>query len=112
MNKKSFRVIHINGISGLILAISVVLMIIGIVFVAPTYGIKFLWNTQIHTRTVLPMIGFVQSTLLWIAGALIFSLFFKNRIKFKFKDVSDLTNEEYQKLMEEIEKKENEYEDK
>ena len=112
MNKKGFRVIQINGMSGLIMAIIVVLTIIGVVLVAPTYGIKFLWNTQIHTRTALPSISFIQATLLWIAGALVVSMFFKNKIKLKFKDVSDLSNEEYQKLIEEIEKKEYDDENK
>ena len=112
MNKKGFRVIQINGMSGLIMAILVVFTIIGIVFVAPTYGIKFLWNTQIHTRAALPSISFIQATLLWIAGALILSMFFKNRIRLKFKDVTNLSQEEYQKLIEEIEKKEYEDEDK
>ncbi len=112
MNRKGFKIIQINGISGLIMAVSVVLIIIGIIFIAPTYGIKFLWNTQIHTRTTLPSISFLQATLLWIAGALIFSLFFKNRIHLKFKDVTGLSQEEYQKLIEEIENKENHDEDK
>ena len=112
MNKKGFRVIQINGMSGLIMAIAIVLIIIGIVFVVPTYGIKFFWNTQIHTRTMLPSISFMQATLLWIAGALIISMFFKNRIRFKFKDVTNLSPEEYKKLVEEIEKKEYDDENK
>lgn len=112
MNRKGFRVIQINGFSGLILAVMVVLVIIGIIFVAPTYGIKFLWNTQVHTRTALPSISFIQATLLWVAGALCASMFFKNKIRLKFKDVSDLSNEEYQRFIEEIEKKEYDDENK
>lgn len=112
MNRKGFRVIQINGISGIIMVVTIILIIIGIIFVAPTYGIKFLWNTQVHTRTVLPSISFIQASLLWVACALIVSTFFKNKIRLKFKDVSDLSNEEYQKLIEEIEQKEKEHENK
>jgi sensor histidine kinase YesM len=112
VNKQGFKIVQINGISGLIMAIAVVLMIIGIIFVAPTYAIKFLWNTQIHTRTMLPSISFIQATLLWVAGALVASVFFKNKIHLKFKDVTNLSQEEYQKLIEEIESKEKNDENK
>ena len=62
--KKGFKVIQLNGISGIILALLAVCAILGSIIILPVYGIKFLWNTYISEGLLVQTIRLSQASLL------------------------------------------------
>ena len=113
--KKNFKVVQLNGIAELILAITIVLIILGTVICLPVYGIKFLWNSFLNGYFDVPTIRLSQASLLWFAIVAIIYGQIRKKIRFKFVNVSNMSDAQlntmdYEQFMKEIkeEQKENE----
>lgn len=114
MNKK-FKVIQINGVAGLIIAISAVLLILGSIIVMPVYGIKFIWNNYISTSFMIQTIKLSQASLLWFAFIAAGYGYLRSKICFKLVNTADfpdntLSKADYEKFAEKIKKEQEENE--
>ncbi|MCQ2957643.1 MAG: hypothetical protein MJ180_01940 [Candidatus Gastranaerophilales bacterium] len=113
--KKNFRVIKLDGLTGLFLAITAVVIVVASVVSLPVYGIKFLWNHFLNGYFDVQTIRLSQASLLWFAIIAMIYGYFKSKIHFKFVNVSNfsdaqMNNMDYEKFIEKIkeEQKENE----
>ena len=114
MNKK-FKIIQINGIAGLIMALSAVVLILGSIIIMPIYGIKFLWNNYISTTFMIQTIKLSQASLLWFAVMAATYGYLRSKICFKLVNTADfqdnmLTKADYEKFAEKIKKEQEENE--
>ena len=114
--KKGFKVIQLNGISGIILALLAVCAILGSIIILPVYGIKFLWNTYISEGLLVQTIRLSQASLLWGAVLAVIYGYLKSKIQFKLVNATTFPKDrlfnkvDYEKFVEQI-KKEQEKED-
>ena len=113
--KKNFKVVQLNGITELILAIAFVVIVLGVVICLPVYGIKFLWNSFLNGYFDVPTVRLSQASLLWFAIVAVVYGQIRKKIRFKFVNVSNLTDSQintmdYEQFMKEIkeEQKKNE----
>ena len=114
MNKK-FKVIRINGLLGLFLAITAVVLAVGSIAIMPIYGVKFIWNSYISTGFEIPAIKLSQASLLWFALVAAFVGYLKSKICLKFVNTDNfedhiMTKTDYEKFMEQIKKEQEENE--
>ena len=114
MNKK-FKVIRINGLLGLFLAITAAVLAIGSVTVMPIYGVKFLWNSFVSTNFGIPSIRLSQASLLWFALVATAFGYLKSKICLKFVNTDDIQDHmmsgtDYEKFIEQIKKEQEENE--
>ena len=113
--KKNFKVVQLNGIAELILAITVVVIVLGTVLCLPVYIIKFLWNSVLNGYFDVPAVRLSQASLLWFAIVAVIYGQIRKKIKFKFVNVSNMTDAQmntmdYEQFIKEVkeEQKENE----
>ncbi len=109
--KKNFKVIQLNGMSGIILAIIAVVVVVGSFVAFPVYGIKFLWNTTISDYFGIRTIRLSQASLLWFAALSVLYGYLKSRIHFKFVNAGQITENklnsvDYEKFLEKIKEEE------
>ena len=110
--KKGFKIIQLNGISGLIMAILTVGAILFSIIVFPVYGIKFLWNTFISESFEIQTIRLAQAALLWGAVLAVVFGYLRSKIQFKLVNASTFPQDrlmnkvDYEKFIEQIKKEE------
>ena len=114
MNKK-FRVIRINGLAGLFLAITAVILVVGSITIMPIYAVKFLWNSYISTSFNIPAIRLSQASLLWFALVAAVFGYLRSKICLKFVNTDDIQDHimsktDYEKFIEQIKKEQEENE--
>ncbi len=112
MNKRKFKVIKLNGFSGLVLLLIVVLTVLLSITVLPVYGVKFLWNELVAPLANISSIRLAQAALLWFAVLAVVYGYLKSRIQFKFINQAELHDSamrqiDYEQLMENIKKEQN-----
>jgi len=113
--KKNFKVVQLNGITGLILAITLVVLVLSAILSLPIYGIKFLWNEFLNGYFDVQTIRLSQASLLWFAIVAVIYGQMRKKIRFKFVNVSNFSDTQmntmdYDQFVKEIkeEQKENE----
>ncbi len=109
MNKKKFKVIQLNGASGLLLILLLVLGLLGSFLILPLYGIKFIWNEFVSVYFNVQTIRLAQASLLWFAIIALIYGYLSKRIQFKFVNSSEFPNNDlksidYDKFVEKIKK--------
>ena len=114
MNRK-YRIIKLDGLTGILAALLTVGLIAGSIIILPVYGVKFLWNTYLSTGFSVPTIRLSQASLLWLGILALVAGYFKNRIGFKFVNMSDMQDHtisrtDYEKFLEKIKKEQEENE--
>lgn len=112
---KNFKVIRINGLLGLFIAVITVVLAVGSIAIIPIYGVKFLWNSFVSTNFGIPTIKLSQASLLWFALVAAFVGYLKSKVCLKFVNTDDIqdnmiTRTDYEKFMEEIKKEQEENE--
>ncbi len=121
---KNFKIVQINGLSGILfLALVVTGVFCGFV-IFPIWIIMTVWNAVVSDIFYGPAINYIQAAMLWTLLALILYLMLKNSVSIKIQRDSNLSEEELKELdkasvkeesEEETEKNEaskSEYEDK
>lgn len=112
MNKKNFKVIKLNGLSGLVLILLFICAVVGSLGIFPVYALKFGWNELVTSYFDVPSIRLSQAALLWCAVLATICGYLKKRIQFKFVNQADfpennLTRLDYEKFVEKIKKEQN-----
>lgn len=100
--KRNVRVIQINGIRGLLLAIFVATCLIAGFVVFPAFLTMHLWNYLAITSDSFPTINFYQGILLW--AIITFSIYIFNKKKFivSFNSQQELTDDELKDVISKI----------
>ena len=110
MNKK-FKVIQINGFSGLLL---LGFVLSGLFFgfaVFPIWVIMNCWNVVITDCLNLPTINYLQAMLLWLAISIIMYLALRGSISFKIQKEESLEPDKIKSIIKDIKEKELEQEE-
>jgi len=111
--KKNFKVIQLNGASGIILFLLIVGAILGSILILPVYGVKFIWNYFMNGYFDIQTIRLSQASLLWCAILAIIYGYLKNKIQFRFVNSANIVdnhfrNINYDDIVRKLEKEENE----
>ena len=106
---KNFKIIKLNGLSGLILFLLLVLGIVGSFAVLPVYAVKFLWNEFVNAFCGAPQIRLAQAALLWFAALAMIYGYLKKKVEFRFVNTTDFSDNnirpiDYDKFIEQIKK--------
>ena len=109
MNKKNFKVIQLNGLSGLLLLLLLLLSVAGSIAILPIYAVKFLWNEIVSTTFDIQTIRLAQAALLWFAVLSVMYGYLKKRVQFRFVNQSNFSESslkeiDYEKFIEKIKK--------
>jgi len=96
---KHFKVIQLNGLSGLFLLIFVFVGIFCGFALFPIWVIMTVWNSCIEEMFKGPSINYLQSGLLWGFLVLSFYMAFKNRVLIKLQHGEELTDIEIKKIV-------------
>lgn len=102
MNNKNLKVVSINGITALAIAIVVVLISVLVIFLCPIVIIREFWNYFVTDLLSLPEIGYLHAFLLWSAGALTIFVLIKNRIKISFQSYKGDADSDFEEILHEI----------
>jgi len=105
--KRNFRVIQINGIRGVLLALFAITCLIAGFVAFPTFLTMHAWNYLSATTGSFPLIGFGEAVLLW--AIIIFSVFIFNKKKLivSCNVQQELTDEEVKEVVERIKSQKN-----
>lgn len=100
--KRNVRVIQINGIRGLLLAVFVTTCLIAGFVVFPAFLTMHIWNYLAITSGSFPTINFYQGILLW--AIITFSIYIFNKKKFivSFNSQQELTDDELKDVISKI----------
>lgn len=109
--KKNFKIIQLNGLTGIITALLILVTIVSCVTVLPVYVIKFLWNNLLANEYGIQTIRLSQAALLWGAGLALIYAQIKKRIRLQFMHSTELKdnfpkNINYAEFLEEMKKEE------
>lgn len=103
MNKKDFKVITINGLTGLLLVVFAVSFLVSILLVIPLWLITEVWNSYIVEYFGLPSINYFMAALLWVAGALSTYLVTKKFVSVSFQQIDDLQDGDINDIIDQLE---------
>lgn len=109
--KKNFKIIQLNGLTGILTALLVVTIVIGSITILPIYGIKSFWNNFLAENFAIQTIRLSQAALLWGAGLAVIYAQIKKRVRLQFMHSAELKDNfpktiNYAKFIEEIKKEE------
>ena len=97
-NKKNYKVIKLNGLSGLLLALFLVGVVLSSLFIMPIYGVKFLWNSFISESFDIATIRLSQASLLWFAVLAVAYGYIRSKVCFKFVNAIDLPENKFNRV--------------
>ena len=113
--KRKYKIIRLNGPTGILFAVCLLIIISAIIAILPIYTLKFLWNNFISTTFAIKTIRLSQAALLWGAIAATIFGYLKTRVNFKYVNMADfhnsnISNTDYKKFIEQIKKEQEENE--
>lgn len=100
--KKNFKIIHINGISGLIAVFFIAVCLFCGFVIFPILGLKAAWNHGLSPYSKIPTIGLFQSFLLWAFITLNLVAFFKNKVSIKISNEDVLKDPELKNMLKNV----------
>lgn len=103
MNKKDFKVITINGLTGLFLFICLISLVISSLIIMPVWGLKELWNYVVAYYFGGPSIGYLNAILLYLICVLSFYAILRNFIAISFQNAENIEDpEDLNKLLDKM----------
>ncbi len=106
MNRK-FRVITINGIKGVFVAIFIVLGLIAGFIISPGWVCMTVWNYFLFESYNMPAMNLLQGVMLWTIIALILYALNNNKTLIGFGSYPSLSPEQIKDIMNKAKKEEN-----
>lgn len=101
---KNLKIITINGVRGLFMAIFIVFGLVSGFILSPAWVCMKLWNIFVSENFSLPQMNFYQGLLLWAIIALTLHLLNNKRSLIGFGSYSKLSNEQIKDIIEKSKK--------
>lgn len=100
--KKNFRVVQINGLRGIMIALFVISCLVAGFIVFPAFLTMNVWNYLSVTTASFPLINMYEGALLW--AIIVFSTYIFTKRKFivSFNSEKELTDEEVSQVVAKI----------
>ncbi len=95
---KNFKVVQINGLSGILFLVLIVTGLFCGFVIFPIWVIMTVWNAVVADIFYGPVINYIQAAMLWILVALVLYLILKNSVSIKIQRDANLSEEELKEL--------------
>jgi len=99
---KNFKIIQINGLSGLLLLGMITTGVICGFVLFPVWVMMIGWNSIVNDILKGPSINYFQAFLLWLVVALLFYLILKNSVSIKVQGPENMSETDIKEIVNEI----------